>query len=252
MMPKTQLLLPLNIDHISDKTLEIVAGEGHLNRDILDRIARTHYKKIEIMEILIRNPAIKTETLLFLYQIPSRDLKEIISRHREDIILTFGELIPATQGIDTLSIPMEEVEPHKKGMSLFQKIQHMPVAEKMHFALKTDRDGRSILIRDSNKQVALAVLANPKITEDEVAVIAQSRNVQEDILREICKNREWTKNYSIVLALVNNPKTPIAHSLSYLAKLKEKDLLILCRNNGVPRVIRDSANRIIQTKRKKT
>lgn len=249
-MSELPLLLPLDINHISDRTLHIIAGDSYINRDILDKIARIHFKKIEVMEILIANPSVKVETLQFLYQIPSRDLKETIIRYREDVILTSGELVPTTSGTDTLSILEKEEEPHVKKMNLFQRIQRMPVAERLHFALKTDRDGRSILIRDSNKQVALAVLANPKITEDEIIIIAQSRNVQEEILREICKDREWTKNYSTVLALVNNPKTPVASSLSYLARLKEKDLLLLCRNKGIPRVIRDAANRIIQVKKK--
>lgn len=251
MTSKTTLLLPLDIDHISDKALKIVAGERYINSDILDKIARTHYKRIEIMEILIMNPGIKTETILFLYQIPSRNLKEIISRYREDIILAFGELVPTTSKVDTLSVLEEEDEPHIKELSLFQRIQRMPVAERLHFALKTDRDGRNILIRDSNKQVALAVLDNPKITGDEIIIIAQSRNVQEEIIREVCKNREWTKNYSVISALVNNPKTPIALSLNYLTRLKEKDLALLCKNKGISRAIRDTANRIIQTKKSK-
>ncbi len=252
MKPKTPYLLPLCIDHISDETLRVLAGERYLNSDILDRIARTHFKKIEIMEILVKNPGTKGETLLFLYSIPSRDLKGMIARHREDVVFALGELVPAVSEAGGLSIPAKEDEPHVKKMSLFQRIQVMPVAEKLHFALKADRDGRSILIKDSNKQVALAVLANPKITEDEVLLIAQSKNVQEDILREICRNREWTKNYLVIFSLVNNPKTPIALTLGYLQKLKEKDLAILHKNKGIPRVIRDSANRIIQMKSKKT
>lgn len=252
MKPKTPFLLPLCLDHISDETLRVLAGEKYLNSDILNRIARIHFKNMEIMEILVKNPGTSGETLLFLYSIPSRDLKDLIARHREDVVLALGELFPSASENRGLSIPAKEDEAHVKKLSLFQRIQVMPVAEKLHFALKTDRDGRSILIKDSNKQVALAVLANPKITEDEVLLIAQSRNVQEEILREICKNRDWTKSYAIIFSLVNNPKTPIALALGYLQKLKEKDLAMLCKNKGIPRVIRDSANRIIQMKNKKT
>ncbi len=252
MKPKTHFLLPLCLDHTSDETLRILAGERYLNSDILDRIARIHFKNIKIMEILVKNPGTSGETLLYLYSIPSRDLKDMILRHREDVVLALGELVPTASETGGMSTPAKEDEHHVKKMSVFQRLQMMPVAEKLHFALKADRDGRSILIKDSNKQVALAVLANPKITEDEVLLIAQSRNVQEEILREICKNREWTKSYAIIFSLVNNPKTPIALALGYLQKLKEKDLAMLCKNKGIPRVVRDSANRIIQMKSKKT
>ncbi len=105
-----------------------------------------------------------------------------------------------------------------------------------------------ILIKDSSKQVALAVLANPKLTLHEVEIIAASRNVSEEVLREIAANKDWIKSYSVTLALVNNPKTPVPMGLTFLAKLRTRDLRFVGKNKGVPEVIRMSAKRLDGTR----
>ena len=105
-----------------------------------------------------------------------------------------------------------------------------------------------ILIKDSSKQVALAVLANPKLTLHEVEIIAASRNVSEEVLREIAGNKDWIKSYSVTLALVNNPKTPVPMGLTFLPKLRTRDLRFVGKNKGVPEVIRMSAKRLAGTR----
>jgi Zn-dependent metalloprotease len=132
--------------------------------------------------------------------------------------------------------------------SLLQRIQSMSVSEKVQFALHAGKDARSILIRDPNEQIAMAVLNSPKITEDEVLQIAQSRNVSDNILRALAKNRDWKKKYSINLALVNNPKTPIGVSLSFLQLLKKKDLAALTKNRNIGEALRSAANRLLRTR----
>ena len=54
----------------------------------------------------------------------------------------------------------------------YQKILRLNAAEKAVMAMKGGREERVILIRDTNKVVALAVLRNGRITENEVESIA--------------------------------------------------------------------------------
>ena len=128
----------------------------------------------------------------------------------------------------------------------------MTVAEKIQFALKADKEARSILFKDSNRQVALAVLGSPKLTEEEVVMMSQSRNVSEEVLRVISKNRQWMKNYSIALGLVNNPKTPIGVALAQLSRLKQQDLNSLARNKSVSEALRSGASRTILAREKRS
>jgi hypothetical protein len=59
----------------------------------------------------------------------------------------------------------------------------------------------------------------------------------------IAFSRAWTKSYAIVHALVKNPKTPVAMSMNFLARLNEKDLKVLSTNRNVPEVVRVTARK---------
>jgi len=121
--------------------------------------------------------------------------------------------------------------------SLYQKIQTMSVSEKLDLARKAPKEARSILIRDSNKLVQLAVVSSPKITESEILAIASSRQVNDDVLKEIGMNKDWLRNYQVRLALVNNPKTPLSITMAQITYLNQRDLALLAKSKGVPRPI---------------
>jgi hypothetical protein len=142
----------------------------------------------------------------------------------------------------------EQKDEQLKKLSLLARIAKLDVGEKSKLARTGDKDTRSILIRDSNKQVSMAVLANPKMTIQEIEMTAASRNVTEDILREIGNNRDWCKSYTVILALVNNPKTPIGISLTHLPKLLLRDIRFISKSKGIPDAIRMTAKRIAQKK----
>lgn len=121
--------------------------------------------------------------------------------------------------------------------SLYQKIQTMSVSEKLDLARKAPKEARSILIRDSNKLVQLAVVSSPKITESEILAIASSRQVNDDVIKEIGMNKDWLRNYQVRLALVNNPKTPLSIAMAQITYLNQRDLALLAKSKGVPRPI---------------
>lgn len=134
--------------------------------------------------------------------------------------------------------------------SLFQKIQTMSVSEKLDLARKASKEARSILIRDSNKLIQLAVVNSPKITESEILAIASNRQVNDDVLKEIAMNKEWLRNYQIRLALVNNAKTPLSIAMAQVTYLNRRDLSLLAKSRGVPRpLIIAAQERIKQVKR---
>lgn len=134
--------------------------------------------------------------------------------------------------------------------SLTKKMQRLSVAERIKLALRGGREIRSILLKDTNKEVILSVLDNPKITETEIEMIARSRNVPDEALRIVAKNREWMKNYAVLYALVTNPKTPAGIALGFISSLKLKDLSLLEKNKNVAEVVRSAAKRLLAAKKK--
>jgi hypothetical protein len=114
----------------------------------------------------------------------------------------------------------------------------LPVLERMKLAMKGSREQRAVLVRDSNRLVAVTVLSSPKLTEPEVETFTRMGNVSEDVLRIIGHNRGWLKNYGIVLGLCKHPKTPPAISMQIAHRLNERDLKMLAMDRNVQEGVR--------------
>jgi hypothetical protein len=151
-----------------------------------------------------------------------------------------GELFAASEILDG-----EEFERNDNPVvrSAYQKILTLTTGQKALLAMKGGRDERLILIRDTNKLVALSVLKNPRLGDQEVEGIAAARNVSDEVLRTVGADREWTKTYAIVVALVKNPRTPPGISTNFIPRLTNKDLKLLGSDKNVPEIIRRNAKR---------
>jgi hypothetical protein len=129
-----------------------------------------------------------------------------------------------------------------------QRLQKMTFTERLRAAVKGTREMRAILIRDTNKMIAAAVLSSPKLAEPEVEAFAKMANVSDDVLRTIANNRAWMKNYNIALSLTKNPKTPLATSLHLMARLNDRDLAQLSVDRNVPEPLRIAARKRVVAK----
>jgi len=129
--------------------------------------------------------------------------------------------------------------------SLYAQILNMTVGERIKLALKGNRDARMILIRDPNRLIQRFVLQNPRITDDEVVMVARNRNVDTDLLRAIGDHKHWPRNYQVRLALVTNPKTPVAIALHYVNSLMERDLRFLAKSKNVSSAVVSQVRRLL-------
>lgn len=133
----------------------------------------------------------------------------------------------------------EEVKEKYKPLAF--QIAGMTFAEKLRMTLVGNAAARALLVRDSNKIVAMAAISSPQVTEAEAAAVANSRQVSEEVLRYIGNKREWTGNYEIKRSLVFNPKTPVGISMKYLSHLHVADLRTLSKSRGIPAAIKTAA-----------
>lgn len=154
------------------------------------------------------------------------------------LLQEFSEL--AVEG----SAPIEE----GKRLSFSQRIMKMNIAEKIKLATKGNKEARSILIRDSNKLVSVAVVRSPGLTDGEVLLQAGNKTASDDVLRVIYNDREWTKKYQVKLALVKNPKVPQAIGMKLLGTLRESDVKNLARDKNVPNIIQMMAKKQMEKK----
>ncbi len=132
--------------------------------------------------------------------------------------------------------------------SLYFKILNMGVADKIKLATLGNKEARSILVRDSKKMVAVAVIKSPKITISEVESISNSRQVCDDVLRQIAGTKEFMRSYTVKLNLVNNAKTPVPISMRLLNQIRELDLRKIAKSKAVPQAIATQARRIAESK----
>jgi hypothetical protein len=129
-------------------------------------------------------------------------------------------------------------------VSMLYRIMKLGVKDRVKLGLKGDREARNILIRDPNRLVSQAVINNPRITDQEVEAISSMRAINEDILRQIATNRQWSRSYSIVHSLVRNPRIPISNAMTIMNRLQLKDLMALSKNRNVSDAVRRHALRL--------
>ncbi len=148
-----------------------------------------------------------------------------------------------------LTLDKEEDEKPEERETILKKLATMNVADKIKLALFGNKEVRTTLIRDANKIVATTVLKSPKVTEGEIAMFANSRNVCDDVIRIIAGNKEWVKNYRVKVALVNNPKTPVPVAMRLVNSLNTKDLKDLASSRNVSGAVVNLARNLLNQRK---
>jgi len=134
--------------------------------------------------------------------------------------------------------------------NIYKVVARLNTGQKLKLALSGNKAARDLLIKDSNRIISMAVLKNPRITEDEVQKVAHTKGTTDDMLRQISKNKEWVKSYSIRVGMLSNPKTPLTVSLKLLDTVYEKDLRSISKSKNIPNALASAARRKLEAKGK--
>jgi len=129
--------------------------------------------------------------------------------------------------------------------SLESRISAMTVPEKVELAAKGNREVRRILSRDTSVMVARALISSPLLSDEDIISFASSSQTNEDILRAIAENRQWTMNRQVVTAIVQNPRTPPPAAIRFLRGFATNELRVLSNNRSVSVVVRQEAKRML-------
>lgn len=128
----------------------------------------------------------------------------------------------------------------EKFQPLHRRIAAMTNSQKVRAAMVGDHEEIMMLVRDSNRMVAMAAAKSPQLSEADAEKIASNRSVASDVLGIIGHNPEFLKRYTIKKALVDNPKTPVMVSMNLIKHLREADLRLLERSKNVSGPVRDA------------
>ena len=257
-----------------DATVEDVA-RGCSER-ISERIAVNEQRLLRaplIIEALYKNRNTRMSTADRLIELAARNGVELdgIPHFKEAVEAIQGQLIPEPSDeplpgdlvfAQTLeddkdenafkedkAAGTEEVKQEYKPLSM--QIGDMTKSEKLRLALVGNMAARALLVRDHNRQVAMAAVNSPQMTVGEAADIARSKEVSEEILRFIGNKKEWIKNGEVKHNLCFNSKTPVGISMRFISHLRMEELRALGKNRNVPAQLKSMANQWAARREKK-
>jgi len=224
------------------------------NSDVLFRIANLKIileNNQDIINELLMNPYTPDDSVVYLKQIKyelslNEALKSAVETEEMDETEEEKKKVP-----ETLKKEVEKrVEGENKEIeeNLYQKILNMKPVEKIKLALKGNKSARGLLLKDSNKQISLTVLKNPRITEDEIESLVKSKSTPEHLIREISRNRNFMQEYDIKKGMVMHPKTPLEISMRLINHLYVKDIEQISKSREVPSALKNQALRLFMTK----
>jgi hypothetical protein len=136
----------------------------------------------------------------------------------------------------------------KKKLTVLQRVSKLNVGQRIKLGFIGGKEERALLIRDTARLVQNAVLSSPKLTDAEAESFAASKNLQENVFREIARQRRFLKLYPVVRNLANNPRCPLDISLTLVKTLHVYDLKSLRHNKNVPDTIRKVAAKLYTDK----
>ena len=168
----------------------------------------------------------------------------------EEALEEMGATNQAAESPDALKEDEElDSEGRRKRLTISQQVAKLSVARKIEWANKKgNREVRTILLRDPNKLVQLAVIQSARITEGEIAKVSNSRTTPHEVLQHIYNNRLLVKNYTIKVSLVNNPKVPVAVAMRFLSLLRQSELKSLSKNRNVSHALQTQAKKLLEKK----
>jgi hypothetical protein len=131
---------------------------------------------------------------------------------------------------------------------LGKRIPNMSLPEKMRLAQTGDKEARSLLAREKNKQILSCILQNPRISDQEILNFAKERTLPEEILSLLSKRKDWMKRYPVRLALAQNPKASLALSLRLIRSFRDCDLRKIAKSKDVSVHVASGARKILMTR----
>lgn len=131
------------------------------------------------------------------------------------------------------------------GGNLLAELNKMSVPQKVRLALLGSESVRRELIRDTRRIVYMSVLKSPRLSEKEVGDFAKNKALNEEIIRTIAINREWTSSYAVKMALVSHPKCPGQLAVNFLRLMQPKDVKGIARSHDVPGFVARAAKQLL-------
>jgi hypothetical protein len=213
-----------------------------------------------ILELAVRNgvtlaiPAFKEaaqaiQSELIAEATPEPTFEDVVAKECEEI----GQKLALDTAVEDTHVVDEEGKEQiqEKVLPLHARLGQMTISQKIRRAMLGTGAERMLLVRDTNRLVAVAAVTSPMMNEHDIARVSTSRQVSEDVLRHIALNKEWTRVYQIKLNLVSNPRTPMSFTSRLIPQLHDHDVKSLAKSKNVPASVQTLARQQLARKEQK-
>src|ERR1700719_163587 len=121
---------------------------------------------------------------------------------------------------------------------LAARLPQLPLGQKITLARRGPARVAGLLLAEGHPLVVPVALDNTHLTAAQILKVLASEGVPESVVQAFAQHRKWSCDYNVRLALVRNPATTLAVSLSYLPELTVSDLAELAAPGIVPERLR--------------
>jgi len=137
--------------------------------------------------------------------------------------------------------PREKRLAETRGLSIEPGGRPLSLGERRALARRPSRAILDKLLADPHPLVIRNLLANPRLSEDDVIRMAARRPALRDVIVEIARSPSWMARARVRMAVVLNPGTPTELSVPVLSQLLRPELVEVAESTLVPSVLRSAA-----------
>jgi hypothetical protein len=121
---------------------------------------------------------------------------------------------------------------------LTTRLPQLPLGQKITLARRCPARVSGLLLAEGHPLVVPVALDNTHLTAAQILKVLAREGVSESVVQAIAHHSKWSCDYNVRLALVRNPATTLAVSLSFLPELTVSDLRELTAPGIVPERLR--------------
>jgi hypothetical protein len=122
---------------------------------------------------------------------------------------------------------------------ILARIPQLPLGQKLTLARRAPARVVGSLLAEGHPQVIPPALDNAFLTEAQVLKVLARENVSERVVLAIAKHLKWSHAYTVRLALLRHPLTPLDRILAFLPDLTQRDLEDLAETTALPARLRE-------------
>ncbi|HSY32254.1 MAG TPA: hypothetical protein VLA42_09710 [Verrucomicrobiae bacterium] len=236
---ETQLALTANGEvpaallHSDDEEvlLALLKTPALVETDITVLLARKSLPTAVIEEICKRRDWLKTYAL-----------KKALACHPHTPRLVSLRLLKELYLMDLVQIallPGVSVELKRNAEDqLATRLPQLPLGQKITLARRGPTRITGSLLAEGHPLVVPVALDNSHLTAAQILKALAREAVPESVVQAIAQHHKWSCDYNVRLALVRNPATTLATSLSFLPELTVSDLRELAAPGVLPEALR--------------